>query len=93
MSTELGMPEARQSDRTGIATVLIVEDEESTLQICSDIAMESGLRVRTAATAEQALQQLGQSSINIVITELKSAQRGSLELLSRIREQNPQVSV
>jgi len=93
MSTELGTPDTREADRTGIATVLIVEDEQSTLQICSDVAMEYGLRVCTATTTEQALEQLDQYSIEIVITEIKSPQRDSLELLRLIREHSPQVSL
>ncbi|HLJ41417.1 MAG TPA: sigma-54 dependent transcriptional regulator [Candidatus Acidoferrales bacterium] len=93
MTTEPGTPEALQSQRTGIATVLIVDDEESTLRICTDIAIESGLQVRTASTTEQALEELDQYPIDIAITDLEVPQLGGLELLRRIREHHPQVSV
>jgi len=93
MTIELGTPETRQMERTGVATVLIVDDEESTLRICSDIAIESGLRVRTASTTEQALEELDQYPVDIAITDLKVPQLGGLELLRRMREHYPQISV
>ncbi len=93
MTTQLEPPETRPTEQTGVATVLIVDDEESTLRICSDIAIESGLRVRTAGTTEQALEQLDEYPVDIVITDLKVPQLGGLELLRRIRENYPQVSV
>ncbi|MHB8754423.1 MAG: sigma-54-dependent transcriptional regulator [Candidatus Acidiferrales bacterium] len=92
MPTELGTPESLQS-QPAAATILIVDDEESTLRICTDIAMESGLRARTATTTEQALEELDQYPFEIVITDLKVPQLGGLELLRRIREHYPQVSV
>jgi len=93
MPADLGTSETIQSDRAGVATVLIVDDEESALRICSDIAMESGLRVRTASTTEHALEELDHYPIDIAITDLKVPQLGGLELLRRIREAYPQVSV
>ena len=92
MPTELGTPEPLQS-QPAAATILIVDDEESTLRICTDIAMESGLRVRTATTTEQALEELDQYPFEIVITDLKVPQLGGLELLRRIREHYSEVSV
>ncbi|HVB08462.1 MAG TPA: sigma-54 dependent transcriptional regulator [Candidatus Acidoferrales bacterium] len=92
MPTELGTPEPLQS-QPAVATILIVDDEESTLRICTDIALESALRVRTATTTEQALEELDQYPVEIVITDLKVPQLGGLELLRRIREHYPQVSV
>ncbi len=93
MATGLGMPKTLQGKVTGGARILIVDDEESTLRICSDIAMEIGLRVHTASTTEQALEELDQYPIDIAITDLKVPQLGGLELLRRIREHYPQISV
>jgi len=93
MPTELGMTRTKQNEHFGVATILIVDDEESTLRVCSDIAVELGLRVRTASTTEQALEELDQYPVDIVITDLKVPQLGGLELLRRIREHYPHVSV
>jgi DNA-binding NtrC family response regulator len=93
MPTELGMAKTKQNGHIGVATILIVDDEESTLRICTDIAMELGLRVRTASTTEQALEELDQYPVDIAITDLKVPQLGGLELLRRIREHYPHISV
>lgn len=97
MKTGVEMPETpatpRASERPEIATVLIVDDEESALRLCADIATEAGLRVRTAATTEQALEILDEYPVDIVITDLRIPQLGGLELLRRIREHYPEVAV
>ena len=93
MPTELRMAKTKPNEHIGVATILIVDDEESTLRICTDIAMELRLRVRTASTTEQALEELDQYPVDIAITDLKVPQLGGLELLRRIREHYPQVSV
>ena len=87
------MAKTNQNEHIRAATILIVDDEESTLRICTDIAMELGLRVRSASTTEQALEELDQYPVDIAITDLKVPQLGGLELLRRIREHYPQVSV
>ena len=93
MATELGTSRTLQGKVAGGARILIVDDEESTLRICSDIAMEIGLRVHTASTTEQALEELDQYPVDIAITDLKVPQLGGLELLRRMREHYPQISV
>lgn len=84
-------PSARERPET--ATVLIVDDEESSLRLCADIATEAGLRVRTAGTTEQALEALSEYPVDIVITDLRIPELGGLELLRRIREHYPEVAV
>lgn len=74
-------------------TVLVVDDEVSARNLCSEVAASTGLRVRTATTTEQALEILEQFPVEIVMTDLKVPQMGGLELLKRIRVDNPQVVV
>ncbi|MFZ0212269.1 MAG: sigma-54 dependent transcriptional regulator [Candidatus Acidiferrales bacterium] len=93
MNTQLGMAEPQERARTTAASLLIVDDEEATRRLCSDIATEAGLRVRTASTTEQALEELDQYPVDIAITDLKVPQLGGLELLKRVREHYPQISV
>ena len=93
MKTQLDMPEAQERARTAAASLLIVDDEEPTRRLCSDIAKEAGLRVRSAGTTEEALDELDQYPVDIVITDLKVPQLGGLELLRRVRENYPQASV
>ena len=76
-----------------LVTVLIVDDEDATRNLCRDVVADSGLRTRTASTTEQALEILEESPIDIVITDLRVPQLGGLELLKRVREAHPQTAV
>ncbi len=79
--------------KPAVVTVLVVDDEGAARNLCSDAAVEAGLRVRTAATTEQALEVLDQFPVDIVVTDLKVPQLGGLELLKRIRAGYPQIAV
>src|ERR1700761_8721353 len=84
---------AQMIDRPATATVLIVDDEDSTRSLCQDVVSDAGLRTRTASTTEQALEILDQSPVDIVITDLRVPHIGGLALLKKIRESYPQTSV
>ncbi len=87
--TEQAIPQ----QKSGLVTVLVVDDEVAARNLCSDVAMEAGLRARSAATTEQALEMLEQFPVDIVVTDLKVPQLGGLELLKRIRAGYPQIAV
>jgi DNA-binding NtrC family response regulator len=74
------------------ATVLVVDDEGTARDLCSEVAAEVGLRVRTAATTEQALDLLESAAVDIVVTDLKVPELGGIELLKRIRASHPHVA-
>jgi two-component system response regulator HydG len=74
-------------------TILIVDDEVSARNLCSDVAVQAGLRVRTSATTEEALEILEQYPVDIAVTDLKVPELGGLELLKRIRAGYPQIAV
>jgi DNA-binding NtrC family response regulator len=82
---------AREGEAT--ATVLIVDDEPSTRQLCRDVASESGLATRVASTTEEALAALDEFPIDIVITDLRVPEIGGLELLKQVREHYPGTEV
>jgi DNA-binding NtrC family response regulator len=81
------------ADRSTTATVLIVDDENSTRDLCRDVVADSGLRTRTASTTEQALDILEQFPVDIVITDLKVPELGGIALLKLVREIYPQTAV
>ena len=93
MATATGAEPAKPSERLMVATVLIVDDEDSTRELCREVVEESGLRTRTASTTEKALEMLEQLPVDIVITDLRVPALGGLELLKRIRETYPQTAV
>jgi len=74
-------------------TVLVVDDEEEARNLCAEVAAEAGLRVRSAATTEQALDILEQVPVDLVLTDLRVPELGGLELLRRLRAQYPQIAV
>jgi DNA-binding NtrC family response regulator len=80
-------------ERAMAVTVLIVDDEGTTRDLCRDVVSESGLRTRTASNTEQAMDILEQFPVDIVITDLRVPELGGLELLKRIRESHPQTAV
>jgi DNA-binding NtrC family response regulator len=79
--------------RSAALTALIVDDEDKTRILCREVASESGLQARTAATTEQALDLLEQFPVDIVVTDLRVPQLGGIELLRRIKETYPQTAV
>lgn len=93
--TDMNQGEAvatERAEREEGATVLIVDDEVSARELCRDVAAETGLRVRTASTTEQALEILESSPVDIVVTDLRVPELGGLELLKRIRESYPHIA-
>ena len=74
-------------------SILIVDDEDATRELCRDIALEMGLEVHTASTTNEALEILEQSAVDIVVTDLRVPQLGGLELLKRIGSNQPNTSV
>ena len=91
MTAETGA--TRAFERPMTPTVLIVDDEGATRDLCRDVVSESGLRMRTASTTEEALEILDQFPIDIVLTDLKVPLLGGIELLRRIRENYQQTAV
>jgi DNA-binding NtrC family response regulator len=85
-------PANAKSTATGFS-ILIVDDEDATRELCRDIASEMGLEVHTASTTNEALELLEQSPVDIVVTDLKVPQLGGLELLKRISASQPSTSV
>ncbi len=88
-----GVESARAVERAMAITVLIVDDEGATRDLCRDVVAEAGLLTRTASNTEQAIEILEQSPVDIVITDLRVPQLGGLELLKHIRESYPQTAV
>src|SRR6201997_3171597 len=88
-----GIETVLAAERAMAATVLIVDDENATRDLCRDIVVESGLRTRTASTTEQALEILEQYPVDIIITDLRVPEIGGLELLKRVKQSHPRVPI
>jgi len=73
--------------------LLIVDDEETTRELCLAVAHQVGLNAAAVASAEEALEVVEVSAVDIVLTDLKLPKTGGLELLKNLREMYPQLAV
>jgi two-component system response regulator HydG len=74
-------------------SLLIVDDEETTRELCAAVAAQAGLRSFGAASAEVALEILEQSAVDIILTDLKLPGMSGLDFLKRVSELYPQIAV
>src|SRR6202051_2264551 len=79
--------------RSATLSLLVVDDEVSTRNLCRDVAADAGLQVYVASTTEEALEILDQYPVDIVVTDLQVPQLGGLELLKRTRANNPEIAI
>ena len=81
------------ASRSTTFSILIVDDEVATRNLCRDVAADAGLQVYVAPTTEEALEILDQYPVDIVVTDLQVPQLGGLELLKRTRANNAEIAV
>ena len=79
--------------RNATYSLLVVDDEVSTRNLCRDVATDAGLQVYVAATTEEALDILDKYPVDIVVTDLQIPQIGGLELLKRTLANNSEIAV
>jgi hypothetical protein len=79
MQAELETPQTFEGGGKGSAKVLILDEKEAARQLCTDVAVEAGLRLRAASTTEEALRKPEQCPIDIAITDLRVPDAGGTE--------------
>ena len=73
--------------------LLVVDDEQHIRKLCSEVGTQSGMSVTAVATAEEALDVLADSAIDIVITDLRLRESHGLDLIRQINEKYREVAV
>jgi len=73
--------------------VLIVEDEERYRLVIGMLLSDLPLELEPCASAEQALSRLGHKVPDLLVTDLRMPGMGGLELLARVKEEQPAVPV
>ncbi len=73
--------------------ILIVDDEQSIRETCATVSEQCGMKAVSVATADEALEVLEHSAIDIVLTDLKLQQTNGVELLKQVHDLHPEVSV
>ncbi len=83
-----------EAPRSGAAPMhlLIVDDEETTRELCATVAQQVGLKATAVASAEEAMDVIELSAIDIVLTDLKLPGTSGLELLKNLREMHPHIA-
>ena len=74
-------------------TVLIVDDEKNYLVVLSAFLSGEGYETLTADSAQQALEIVETSDLDLVLTDMKMPTMDGIELLKRIKEKVPDLPV
>jgi DNA-binding NtrC family response regulator len=85
--------EAAVLRETAVMNILIVDDEPTIRETCAGVAEQSGMKVTTVATAEEALEVLEHAAVDIVLTDLMLPHTSGLDLLKRVHDMYPAVPV
>jgi DNA-binding NtrC family response regulator len=73
--------------------ILVVDDEQTIREACAAVAEQCGMKAIGVATAEEALEVLEHSPVDILLTDLKLQQSDGVELLKQVHNLHPQVAV
>ncbi len=73
--------------------VLIVDDEANICRTCARILSALELEIRTATSGQEALALAGEAAFDVMVTDLKMARLGGMEVLRRIKESEPDTRV
>jgi DNA-binding NtrC family response regulator len=74
-------------------SLLVVDDDEHIREVCRSVAIEAGMKALDVSTAEEALELLELSSVDILLTDLRLPGTSGLELLRRVTVTHPDVAV
>jgi two-component system NtrC family response regulator len=74
-------------------SILVVDDDESLRRITQMQLEEAGYDVLTASNGNEALASIEEEAPALVITDLKMPGLSGLELLKKVRESNPHITV
>ena len=91
--TNLGIADFAVSRRPPVSmSILIVDDDPVTRELCATVAAQSGLSAVAVGTAEQGIAVLEQRAIDILLSDLKLPGMSGIELLKRVSELYPRIS-
>ncbi|MDO8446359.1 MAG: response regulator [Deltaproteobacteria bacterium] len=74
-------------------TILVVDDDPFVLESLSGILNESGYRVLSSGTAGEAIAQLDQNSIDVILADIMMPRISGLQLLEKIHTLTPETPV
>lgn len=78
---------------TETANILIIDDEEAILDSCGQVLKKEGYTVKGSKDGRQGLNFFRKESFHVVFLDLKLPGLDGMEILSRIKEENPETPV
>lgn len=72
-------------------TILLVDDEQEVVDALARTIRHGGYRILTATSGAQALEQITQASVDLVISDIDMPGMSGLELLTKIRASHPRI--
>src|ERR1700716_4101213 len=70
-------------------SLLVVDDDAATRQVCQTVATQCGMKVLSAVSAEEALEVIEAASVDILLTDLQLPVSSGLDLLKCVHESHP----
>jgi len=80
------MQASGQSQRSSSANILVVEDDEDTLELLRTVLEREGYSVATASGGKNALARLQESPFDLVLSDVSMAEGDGFTLVSSLRE-------
>jgi two-component system NtrC family response regulator len=74
-------------------TVLIVDDEKNYTLILAAILEDEGFETLTANSGSEALEILSESDVDLVLTDMKMPAMDGIDLLERVKHEDPDLPV
>jgi DNA-binding NtrC family response regulator len=74
-------------------SVLVVDDEDSLRTVLSNELINEGYEVRTAPDGDDAIQEMGKASYDLVLLDIKMPRMNGFEVLKHIKEQHEKTKV
>ena len=71
----------------------LVDDDDHIREVCRSVAEDCGMKVTDVSTAEEALEVMEISSVDILLTDLRLPGTSGLELLRRVMQTYPDIAV
>jgi DNA-binding NtrC family response regulator len=76
-----------------IKKLLIADDEEHILSILQEVFSSPQIQISLARNGEEAIKRVGDTSFDVVLTDLKMPRRDGLDVLKASREKQPECEV
>ena len=79
--------------REQMSTILVIDDEQSMLEVLSEMLSREGYDVTTTSSSEEAVELAQRRRIDLVISDLKMEPVDGIELLRRLKRVDPEIVV